>query len=74
VYQKDQFSFVTLTDLVPRDKQAWQQAQYWADKYLQNKLDYTGACHYHADYVEPYWSKTMKGYKAGTHIFYEGGC
>ena len=60
----------------PKDKQAWQQAQYLAYQLLDGLfvgIDLVeGATHYHAIYVKPYWikKKTMVR-KIADHIFYK---
>ena len=44
-----------------------------AQNILGSNTNFTkGADHYHADYVDPYWAKTMeKTVKIGRHIFYK---
>ena len=44
-----------------------------AENILEKKTNYTkGADHYHADYVNPYWAKSMeKTVVIGRHIFYK---
>lgn len=57
----------------PRNKRSWRQSVIMAAKVLSNKTkDPTnGALWYHADYVTPYWRRSMeKGPKIGKHIFY----
>jgi spore germination cell wall hydrolase CwlJ-like protein len=57
----------------PRNKRSWRQSVILAAKVLlETTNDPTnGALWYHADYVDPYWRRTMeKGPKIGNHIFY----
>ncbi|HFD12764.1 MAG TPA: cell wall hydrolase [Crenotrichaceae bacterium] len=57
----------------PRNKRSWRQSVILAAEVLHNKTaDPThGALWYHADYVQPYWRRSMeKGPKIGKHIFY----
>jgi spore germination cell wall hydrolase CwlJ-like protein len=74
-----QFSFAC--DGLPDDvkqPEAWANAKRIAKKALAGdpkvaaKLG--GALHYHADYVQPKWARSMrKAIKIGSHIFYTGG-
>lgn len=48
-------------------------AQYIYFKHMEGTLPkYGNLLHYHADYVEPYWSTSMsREFKLGRHIFYK---
>jgi len=74
VYQKKQFSWThTIKDTTPWEKKHWEQAKVIArDVMIGNTVDPTkGATFYHANYVNPYWAKTMEVSKViGLHIFY----
>ncbi len=67
-----QFSFYC--DGLPEDPQdmvAWSVAKDIADKALKGDVLGHGATHYHADYVHPWWNKTLTPVgKIGTHYFY----
>jgi len=58
----------------PRPGAHWKKAQRVANQAMDGKrkiLAVKGATHYHADYVNPGWDKTMKFVKKiGRHIFY----
>jgi spore germination cell wall hydrolase CwlJ-like protein len=57
----------------PLDRQAWAESQKFAGKIFDRTLkDPTdGALWYHADYVAPYWRKSLvEGPTIGRHIFY----
>ena len=59
----------------PRNKKTYKKMLDFADAILSNKLLYLditdGATHYHADYVNPKWSKTLTLItKIDDHIFY----
>lgn len=57
----------------PRNKRSWRNSVILAAQVLTNQtIDPTnGALWYHADYVHPYWRRSMeKGPKIGKHIFY----
>ena len=59
----------------PLDAQAWQRAMTLSRLAASGVVsDPTqGALWYHADYVNPYWSKRFgEGYRIGRHIFYGG--
>jgi|TARA_R110002072_G_scaffold275121_1_gene436202 spore germination cell wall hydrolase CwlJ-like protein len=79
VWQKGQFSWTHdgKSDK-PYEKQAWDRAQWVAKVTLDNPkksmgLLPTNALHYHADYVQPFWSKSKsltRITKIGRHYFY----
>lgn len=76
VFQKDQFSWYWdgKSD-TPREKDAWETAKMVAMAMLDPEstiFDNTqGALFYHADYVNPFWSKIFTRItKIGPHIFY----
>ncbi len=57
----------------PRNQHSWRQSiLVAAEVFNETKSDPThGALWYHADYVNPYWKRSMeKGPKIGKHIFY----
>jgi spore germination cell wall hydrolase CwlJ-like protein len=59
-----------------RQPGSWSQAKRVAKKALDgdHKLKGMNATNYHADYVKPKWSKTLRRIgKIGRHIFYNGG-
>lgn len=71
---KCQFSFMCdgIAETYP-DTEAWLQANQIASLVLSPTLPdlVSGATHYHADYVNPYWSATqIKIAQIGRHIFY----
>jgi spore germination cell wall hydrolase CwlJ-like protein len=72
-----QFSFACdgLSD-EPKTRAQWAMAQKIAKQALAGKNDVTivaAATHYHADYVTPKWSHSLRRImKIGRHIFYEG--
>lgn len=77
VWQSGQFSWTEdgKSD-TPRDERAWAVAQWVARMTLTDDADELrvvgkDVTHYHADYVQPYWSKiyTLTD-KIGRHIFY----
>ena len=74
VYQNKQFSWThTIKDKTPWEIKAWNQAKVIArDVMIGNTVDPTnGATFYHANYVNPYWTKSMEVSKViGLHIFY----
>lgn len=76
VKQKNQFSY--LWDGKPEkvnDKNAWNQALWVSSWMLSSRKQYTNSCHYHAEYVNPSWAKTLQlEVKVGQHMFYKGGC
>lgn len=60
----------------PKDKTSWQAAKVLAKGILEGKISdpTNGALSYHADYVNPYWTASMKRTsKFGVHIFYIKG-
>jgi N-acetylmuramoyl-L-alanine amidase len=74
VYQPKQFSWTHLIeDHTPKDMTAWKRAKVIArDVMIGNTEDPTyGAVFYHANYVNPDWSKYMDLSKViGRHLFY----
>jgi len=80
VWQRKQFSWThdgkhdDPTRMSYLDKQSWKEIKQLAKEILddpENTLLGTRATHYHADYVEPYWtSSLMLVGKSGKHIFY----
>ena len=76
VIQPKQFSWThTIDDPRPREYQAWRQARKIAiDVMYGNVPDNTfDAIYYHADYVDPWWSKADGMFMTrtiGSHIFY----
>lgn len=57
------------------DRQAWDQTKRLAQELYDNPnlLPPTGATHYHATYVMPYWASSAKMFKVarhGSHVFY----
>ena len=76
VWQPKQFSWTHdgLTD-TPKNKEVWQEIKDLCDEVLSDPdsiLLGHGADHYHATYVDPYWSGdlTVVGLY-GTHVFYK---
>ncbi len=61
--------------LITNESESWTQAKRVADSVLEGKTyltDVGGATHYHADYVKPYWAKSLKRMDViGRHIFYK---
>jgi spore germination cell wall hydrolase CwlJ-like protein len=56
------------------DTAAWVQSNQIASLVLSPALPdlVSGATHYHADYVNPYWANTQKKVaQVGRHIFYQ---
>ena len=74
VYQHKQFSWThTIKDHTPKEAKAWRDAQVIArDVMIGNTEDPTnGAVYYHANYVNPKWTKYMDLSKViGRHLFY----
>lgn len=74
VYDKGQFSWVQqLRDHTPKHKEAYKRVKYLAMSYLSGTIkDPTnGALYYHAYYVKPYWTKTVKlTTRIDSHLFY----
>ena len=66
---------------IPEDARAWKTALAVTALALAGNRDDGGAdavvataTHYHADYVDPYWSKSLHRLtKIGRHIFYSQG-
>lgn len=90
VFQRKQFSWShqqkfstiekvlkgSVSDFKPRDRVAYQQAEKIAQKALKMRLNTIpdSALWYHAVYVKPKWSKSMKKVAhIGQHIFYSKG-
>lgn len=71
VWDDRQFSWTQdgLSD-IPREEEAWIKSQYIAYMTLYNYVENPigEANHYHADYVQPYWSKSQK-VKVGSHYY-----
>ncbi len=60
----------------PRNTRAWKESIHIAKKIFDGFSDdpTDGALWYHADYVHPYWRKTMKPtLRIGAHVFYLRG-
>lgn len=75
VYDHKQFSWYWdgKSDM-PRDNEAWEQAQIIASAVLAGSghVELEGVTHYHAVYVMPYWAKTMaRVVVIDDHIFYK---
>ncbi len=62
---------------VPRQRKAWVQARRIAAKAMKGRISMpalAGVTYYHADYVRPKWSWTMRRVmRIGRHIFYRDG-
>lgn len=75
VKQRHQFSFYwDGKPERPRDKVAWEAAKTAVEEAYDAPYENLGATHYHATYVQPYWSKSpnfVRLAKIGDHIFYE---
>jgi len=80
VWQRKQFSWThdglhdDPTRMSYLDKLAWEDIEKSATYILENPeaLINSGATHYHADYVQPYWTSEMEYLgKVGTHLFYK---
>ena len=76
VNQKSQFSWVDDSKSnKPKDDWAWKESERLSDELLKGKGDFIrfdDVMHYHANYVSPKWSKTMKRVaKVDQHVFYE---
>lgn len=75
VYQPKQFSFThDGKPERPKNKVVWKETKRLARKILDNPdewLLHSGSTHYHATYVQPYWSNelVLVG-RIGDHIFY----
>ena len=74
VYSNNAFSWTILHKTKPiRDGSAWEKAVRVARLALQDEITdpTSGATHYHATYVKPYWSKKLtKLIRIDNHIFY----
>ena len=73
VYQKEAFSWTLLGPIEPPKGAAWHQAMRVAeDVYYQRRpATMHGVTHFHADYVNPEWSKERRRVaRIGNHIFY----
>ena len=80
VWQRKQFSWThdgkhdDPTRMSYLDREAWKDIKELAKEILddpENRLFGTGATHYHATYVEPYWASSLVVVgKSGKHIFY----
>lgn len=75
VYAKKQFSWTLKKQKAPEGI-AWINARAVARRALTGRLKYDpswGATHYHATYVKPKWSRSMKlASVVGRHKFYKG--
>jgi spore germination cell wall hydrolase CwlJ-like protein len=81
VWQRKQFSWThdgihdDPTRMSYLDRLAWANIKKAAVIILSSPEDYTpqtGATHYHAEYVKPYWASSMKYLgKVGSHLFYK---
>jgi len=81
VWQRKQFSWThdgkhdDPTRMSYLDREAWREIYKAAEIIITNPNMYlpkTGATHYHADYVKPYWASDMKYLgKVGSHLFYK---
>lgn len=72
IYQKDQFSWTSGNTLKPISSKQYNRLKPLAKLVLSTPSPITST-HYHAVYVKPYWSTSMrKLHKIGDHIFYEG--
>jgi spore germination cell wall hydrolase CwlJ-like protein len=81
VWQRKQFSWThdgkhdDPTRMSFLDREAWKEIYKAAELIINNAEGYlpkTGATHYHADYVKPYWALDMKYLgKVGSHLFYK---
>lgn len=76
VTQKGQFSWFSdgKSDR-PKETEAWKRALKLAQMILKNDVQVTcvgSSTFYHAEYVKPYWAKTLhRSCKVGQHIFYQ---
>lgn len=73
VYQKEAFSWTGLGPLEAPKGEAWQRAVHVAeDVYYQRRpATMHGVTHFHANYVNPEWSKERRRVaRIGNHIFY----
>jgi len=81
VWQHKQFSWThdgkhdDPTRMSYLDQEAWKLVYKAAKLIIKDPEQYlpkTGATHYHADYVQPYWATDMKYLgKIGSHLFYK---
>jgi N-acetylmuramoyl-L-alanine amidase len=81
VWQKKQFSWThdgihdDPTRMSFLDQQAWGQITQAARVIMRDRegiVPETGATHYHAEYVKPYWARHMSYLgKLGKHLFYK---
>jgi len=76
VKQRHQFSYYW--DGKPEtidDRRAWNDALYWAERYLENPIQFHEGCHYAHKDLNPRWASAMEAsFVAGNHRFYIGGC
>lgn len=73
VYSKAQFSWTLKKKLEKPQGQAWEDSQWVAHRVLAGDRVHQlkEAMYYHADYVSPYWKKSvLKIQQVGQHIFY----
>jgi len=77
VKQRHQFSFYwDGKPERPRDKVAWEAAKTAVEEAYEEPYENLGATHYHATYVQPYWSLSpnfVRLAQIGDHIFYVEG-
>jgi len=81
IWQRKQFSWThdgkhdDPTRMSYLDREAWKTIHKAAKLIMADPEQYlpkTGATHYHADYVKPYWATDMVYLgKVGTHLFYK---
>lgn len=81
VWQRKQFSWThdgkhdDPTRMSYLDRESWKTIKLAAELMLADPDSYvpkTGSTHYHADYVQPYWTTDMEYLgKAGSHLFYK---
>jgi spore germination cell wall hydrolase CwlJ-like protein len=81
VWQRKQFSWThdgkhdDPTRMSYLDKESWKTIKLAAELILSDPEKYlpkTGATHYHAYYVQPYWTSSMKYLgKVDSHLFYK---
>jgi len=76
VKQSKQFSFLNGTPelTIEKKSKAWKNAVHLADITIKDGGRSTSACHYAHTDIDNVWTKKLKGYRYGNHVFYEGGC
>ena len=70
-----QFSWTCSNKIKPYEKKAWEKSQNLAEMMLDEdghpSVVGKGVTHYHANYVNPYWSSSViRVAQVGDHIFY----